>query len=275
MNNEELVLKIQKGENIKVNMEKLYSANKGLIYQTVKKYAYIDKMTDINDLMQQAYEPLYKAALNFKPCKGITFITYALQYIKGNIKRYLDDVGHSVRLPVHMQEKIYKYHQVRSHFMGEFDREPTEGEYLSCMDMTEKQLFSLRKTMQIDSLKSIDEPIGKELTISDTIVDPVADMEVVEQKIDKIRLSIVLWDAVEEIIKDSEKVNILKSRYKEQRTLKECGKRYGLTLDMVYNREKRSLKKLRSNRKIREIGEAEEIVKPIRSYKRNNRVSID
>ncbi len=267
MNNEELVLKIQKGENIKANMEKLYSANKGLIYQTIKKYAYIDKMTDINDLMQQAYEPLYKAALNFKPCKGITFITYALQYIKGNIKRYLDDVGHSVRLPVHMQEKIYKYHQATNYFLERFNREPTEKEYMNYLSMTKEQLCRLQKSIQTEEVQSLNKPIGKGATIGDVIADSGEEMEAAEQKIDKIRLSIVLWDTVEEIIKDSEKVNILKSRYKEQCTLKECGKRYGLTLDMVYNREKRSLKKLRSNRKIREIGEAEEIVKPIRPHK--------
>lgn len=52
MNNEELVLLIQQGENIKKNMQKLYDQNYYLLRKTAKKYSNIDSMTDIDDLMQ-------------------------------------------------------------------------------------------------------------------------------------------------------------------------------------------------------------------------------
>lgn len=57
MNNEELVLLIQQGENVKKNMEKLYDQNYYLLRKTAKKYSNIDSMTDIDDLMQELYIP--------------------------------------------------------------------------------------------------------------------------------------------------------------------------------------------------------------------------
>lgn len=266
MTNEALVEQIQKGRNIRDNMERLYHQNKGLIYSICKKYRYIDCMTDIEDLMQQSYIELWSAAQGYNADNG-AFSTYLTKCIVRNIPKYLGNTGRSMRIPVHMQEKIYRYHQVTSHFLGEFDREPTEDEYLFYMDMTEKQLCSLRKTMQIDRLKSIDEPIAEDFTVGDTVIDSGADMETVEQSIDKERLSVSLWSAVAEAIKDSKDFDILESRYKEGCTLKECGERQGITIEAVRTRQNKAMRKLRSNRKIREIGEAEGIA-PKPAYKR-------
>ena len=260
MDNETLVKLIQQGQDVKENMGRLYEQNKGLIYRIIKKYAYIDCMTDTEDLMQQAYIFLVEAVEGYEPRPDALFFTYAAKVIGGKIKRYLDETGRSMRIPVHMQEKIYKYHQIRSHFLGEFDREPTDQEYRLYMELSEKQLASLRKYMHITTLKSIEEPIGEELTISDTIVDSGADMETVERDIDNKRLSVSLWEAVGAAISNAQDLQVLEDRYKDGCTLKECGERQGVTIEAARTREKRAMRKLRSNRKIREIGEAEGII---------------
>lgn len=266
MTNETLIEQIQNGGNVRENMEQLYNQNKGLLFRICKKYSYIDCMTDIEDLMQQSYIVLWSAAHGYNADQG-AFSTYLTKCIVRNIRKYLEDTGRSMRIPIHMQEKIYRYHQVTSHFLGEFNREPTEKEYLYYMDMSKKQLYSLRKTMQIDRLKSIDEPIGEDFTVGDTVIDSRADMESVEQRIDKERLSVSLWDAVEKAVKDAKDFEILESRYKEGCTLKECGQRQGITIEAVRTRHNKAMRKLRSNRKIREIGESEGIApRPI--YKR-------
>lgn len=271
MDNKTLVKLIQQGQDVKENMWQLYEQNKGLIYHIIKRYAYIDCMTDTEDLMQQAYIFLVEAVEGYEPRTDALFFTYAAKVIGGKIKRYLDETGRSMRIPVHMQEKIYKYHQIRSHFLGEFDREPTDQEYRLYMELSEKQLMSLRKYMHITTLKSIEEPIGEELTISDTIVDSGADMETVEQDIDNERLSVTLWEAVGAAISNIQDLQVLEDRYKNGCTLKECGKRQGVTIEAARTREKRAMRKLRNNRKIREIGEAEGIIirarKPRREYR--------
>lgn len=267
MTNEALAERVQKGQDVKKHMEQLYNQNKGMIYNVCKKYSHIDRMTDTEDLMQQAYISLHDATLNYQTGKGADFMTYAVKCISRQIKHYLDDVGCLVRIPIHTQEKIYRYNQITSHFLGEFDRGPTEDEYLFYMDMTEKQLCSLRKTMQIDRLKSIDEPIAEDFTVGDTVIDSRADMETVEQSIDEERLSVSLWNTAAEAVKDDEELDILKFRYKEGRTLKECGERQKITAEVARKRQNKAMKKLRTNQKIREIGEAEGIApKPI--YKR-------
>ena len=74
MNNEELALRIQHGEDVKKNMQQLYDQNYYLLRKTAKKYSNIDSMTDIDDLMQELYIPLYEATISYKPGNGATFI---------------------------------------------------------------------------------------------------------------------------------------------------------------------------------------------------------
>ena len=227
MNNEELVLLIQQGENVKKNMEKLYDQNYYLLRKTAKKYSNIDSMTDIDDLMQELYIPLYEATISYKTDNGATF-SYALVCISRHLKRYLDDVGRVIRVPVHTQEKIYKYNQVSSYFMRTHNRKPTDQEFRACLELTQKQLDSLKKSMGIMSVSSTEEIIQEDLKIGDTIADHTADMAQVEDKIDKERLTVTLWAAVSEAITDSKDYQVIEDRYKHGCTLKGCGKHLGV-----------------------------------------------
>ena len=85
MNNEELVLRIQQGEDIKKNMQQLYDQNYYLLRKTAKKYSNIDSMTDIDDLMQELYIPLYEATISYKSDNGATFISYALKIGRAHV----------------------------------------------------------------------------------------------------------------------------------------------------------------------------------------------
>lgn len=277
MDNETLVMRVQKGEDVKENMEQLYQQNYGLIYRTVKKYSSIDAMTMLEDLLQEAYIPLYDAVIGYKASSGATFITYALTCIGRHIKRYLDDVGRVVRVPVHTQEKVYRYNQVTSYYIREENRNPTDREYRSILSLSQKQLDSLRKNMGILWVDSTETKIADNMTIDETLEDPTAyaSMEEVEDKLDRDKLSTSLWGVIREAVSDPIDVQVLEDRYKHNCTLKECGHNIGVTTERARVRESRAMRQLRNNRKIVEIGEAEGIVKPTRSYKRNKRVSID
>ena len=89
MDNETLVKLIQQGQDVKENMGRLYEHNKGLIYRIIKRYAYIDCMTDTEDLMQQAYIFLVEAVEGYEPRPDALFFTYAAKVIGGKIKRYM------------------------------------------------------------------------------------------------------------------------------------------------------------------------------------------
>ena len=272
MDNETLVLKIQQGEDIKKNMQQLYDQNYYLLRKTAKKYSNIDSMTDIDDLMQELYIPLYEAVISYKQGNGATFISYALVCISRHLKKYLDDVGRVVRVPVHEQQKIYKYNQVSSYFMRTQNRKPTDRELMVYLELTQKQLDSLKRSMGIMSVSSTEEIIQEDIKIGDTIADDAADMAQVEDKIDKDRLTVTLWAAVSEAVTDPKNYQVIEDRYKRGCTLKECGERLGVNGESARVRESKAMRQMRNNKRIKEIGEAEGIIRP---YKRNNRVSID
>lgn len=272
MDNETLVLKIQQGEDIKKNMQQLYDQNYYLLRKTAKKYSNIDSMTDIDDLMQELYIPLYEAVISYKQGNGATFISYALVCISRHLKKYLDDVGRVVRVPVHEQQKIYKYNQVSSCFMRTQNRKPTDREFMVYLELTQKQLDSLKRSMGIMSVSSTEEIIQEDIKIGDTIADDAADMAQVEDKIDKDRLTVTLWAAVSEAVTDPKNYQVIEDRYKRGCTLKECGERLGVNGESARVRESKAMRRMRNNKRIKEIGEAEGIIRP---YKRNNRVSID
>lgn len=272
MDNETLVLKIQQDEDVKENMQQLYDQNYYLLRKTAKKYSNIDSMTDIDDLMQELYIPLYEATISYKPGNGATFITYALTCISRHLKKYLDDVGRVIRVPVHTQEKIYKYNQVSSCFMRTYNRKPTDQEFRAYLELTQKQLDSLKRSMGIMLVSSTEEAIQEDLKIGDTIADHTADMAQVEDKIDKDRLTVTLWAAVSEAVTDPKDYQVIEDRYKHGCTLKECGKHLGVNGERARVRESKAMRQIRKSDKVREIAEHEGIIKP---YKRNNRVSID
>ncbi|MBS7008464.1 sigma-70 family RNA polymerase sigma factor [Anaerostipes sp.] len=257
MDNETLVQQIKQGYDVKENMGRLYEQNKGLIYNIVKKYRYIDHMTDLEDLMNQSYIALAETVEKYDPAAGASFSTFVMCCIGQSIHRYLDNTGRSMRIPVHIQEKIYKYNQVTSHFLAEYNREPTDQEYMRWMHMSEKQLYSLRKTMHVTAVESIEKPLDEDMTIADAIADPGADMEVVDEHIDQDQLKQSLWPAVKAAVKDMNDYEVLISRYQEDCTLKEAGRRKGVTAEQARARQSRALRQLRSNRKIIEIGKAE------------------
>lgn len=278
MDNETLVQQIKQGYDVKENMGLLYEQNKGLIYKIAKKYRYIDLMTDIEDLMNQGYIALVETVDKYDPAAGASFATFATRCIGQSIHRYLDNTGRSMRLPVHIQERIYKYNQVTSHFLAEYNREPTDQEYMRWLNMSEKQLHSLRKTMHITAVESIEKPLDEDMTIADAIADPGADMEVMEDHIDKDQLKQSLWPAVKKAVKDVDDLDILISRYQEGCTLKEAGRRKGVTADQARFRQSRALRQLRSSRTIIELGKSEGLFhspEPSRSERRRLSIQRD
>lgn len=270
MDNERLVKLIKEGKDIKSNMERLYVQNKGLLYKIVKRYRNIDRMTDIDDLMQQAYIGLVEAVEHYDPDKGALFMTYAPHWIRQNIKRYLESTGRIIALPVHTQEKIYRYQKVTGAYLSQYNREPTDREYCYWMDCTQKQLESIRRTMRISAPCSLESPVGDDLTVGDTIKDVSSDMEAVEANIDNERLSVNLWEIARSVLNNEKDIQIIEDRYRSGLTLRECGEKHGINIEAVRQRQNKSMRKLRNNRTIKQIGEDQNIFQPVR-YTRNRK----
>ena len=99
MSNEELVERIQHGIDPGDNIEQLYQQNYCLIFKIVRRYAFRDEM---DDSPQEAYFGLYEAVKYYESTTGVKFMSYITYWIKQSTRRYLENNGRCIRIPVAM-----------------------------------------------------------------------------------------------------------------------------------------------------------------------------
>lgn len=136
MTNEELAVKIQRGEDVQESLEALYLQNIGIIKKIVKKYAGIE---DPEDLMQEAFFAIRKAALLWSPAAGAGFAHYAGFWIKQILLRYIDNCGGVVRVPVNQRARIQRYHRTVNRFRVCLGRNPEPMELCFALDISADQ----------------------------------------------------------------------------------------------------------------------------------------
>lgn len=251
MENEELVLQIQAGQNKVQNMEQLYLQNRRFIYGNAKKYA---AYADIDDLMQEAYFALEKAVEGFEPKQDNKFITYFFFWLQYVFRRYIANCGRVKRIPVHELERISKYKKYISS-CKENGIEPTDFAICRELGLTDAQLKKLRKAMfEADCISINDTAPGTDnLTVEDSLADP---LELEEQVLDSVArewAENLIWQIVDEL--EEREAQVIIGRYKEDATLTEIAKRLNISNESVRQVERKALTILRNKREIKHIAE--------------------
>lgn len=147
---------------------KLVQANLRLVVSIAKKY--IGQGVLFMDLVQEGSLGLIKAAEKFDYSKNFKFSTYATWWIKQTIIRAISNHSRTIRIPVHMTDKIRKYKKTYTSLTFELGREPTDEEIAKQLGLSIKQLASIKKSIIKEPI-SLETPVTEDLNIGDYIED--------------------------------------------------------------------------------------------------------
>ncbi|MGD0348698.1 MAG: sigma-70 family RNA polymerase sigma factor [Verrucomicrobiota bacterium] len=237
----QLAARIKKGD--KKAREQMIKANLRLVVKIARDYEGIG--LPLLDLISEGNIGLMKAVERFDPKKGGKLSTYGSWWIKQSIKRALANQSKTIRLPVHLVDKISKMRRVAMKLQETFGREPTDEELAGQLDMTASRV----RQMRVAAIRpaSLDAPIGddesnnfSELVEDENAATPYEDLE------DKTVFA-MLQDMVKHL--DQREATILRYRFGldggVEKTLEEVGKKFGVTRERVRQIQNFALRKLR------------------------------
>ena len=223
--------------------ERMILSNLRLVVMIAKRYA--GRGLPFPDLIEEGNLGLMKAVDRYDPEKGFRFSTYASWWIRQSIERAVINLGHMIRLPVHMREKVNRYLAAVEQMVST-GREPDPSEAARKAGLTVEEFESLYPL--IAATISLDAPVGEqeENTLKDVLGDPEADspLEVVTRREEGRELEAAL-----SVLRPRER-DILFLRFglsgEDPKTLDEIGRRLGITRERVRQIEAVALSKMRA-----------------------------
>lgn len=239
---------LELAERIKDGDEKardhMIRANLRLVVKIARDYS--NYGLPLADLISEGNIGLMKAVEKYEPAKGGKLSTYAAWWIKQSIKRALSNQSKTVRLPVHMVDKIARLRKISTSLTEELGREPTDTELGEILGIPRKKLAMLKQAAQRPT--SLDAPIGDEDTgtYSETIGDSsaISPLEALASKEMHGEL-----DGLRSLL-DKRETKIIDARFglngKKPMTLEEISRDFGVTRERIRQLQNKALEKMRT-----------------------------
>ena len=228
-------------------IKKLVSANLRLVISIAKHY--IGNGVLFMDLVQEGALGLLKAAEKFDHKRNFKFSTYATWWIRQTITRAIANHSRTIRIPVHMIDKIKLYKKTYLELFNKLDREPTDEEISCKLKMSIKKVKCIKNAI-FSTPVSLETPVTEDLSIEDFIVDTTYHSpETVTEKDCLCRDIENLFNNL-----DNREKKILAHRFEindnKYMTLEELGLELGFSKERIRQLESKAIQKLRKQENV-------------------------